>query len=173
MRRPAPLKRVPVRAWDASPARGVQTAIAAAAEFARLAAGGGKIRTIGPARRDQGFKTSSCRLCLISRQRKYGAHESRKTRTPGALRRTDGSNPVPFQQRVRCEPDFRGRSPLLHLVSGFWRRILVRAARHGVRWPPDPVRGVRRPPHLRQQPRVSLGTACRSVTHDRTVAHPC
>jgi hypothetical protein len=46
MRRPAPLKRVPVRAWDASPARGVRIAIAEAAEFARLAAGGRRIRTL-------------------------------------------------------------------------------------------------------------------------------
>ena len=44
------------------------------------------------------------------------------------------------------------------------------AALHGVRWPPDPARGARRPSPLRQQPRVSLGTACRRVTHDRTVA---
>lgn len=44
------------------------------------------------------------------------------------------------------------------------------AALHGVRWPPDPVRGARRPLPLRQQPLVSLGTACCSVTHDRTVA---
>jgi transposase len=44
------------------------------------------------------------------------------------------------------------------------------AALHGVRWPPDPVRGARRPFPLRQQPLVSLGTACCSVTHDRTVA---
>jgi transposase len=32
------------------------------------------------------------------------------------------------------------------------------------------VRGARRPQPLRRQPWVSLGTACRSVTHDRTVA---
>src|SRR5207237_9910980 len=59
---------------------------------------------------------------------------------------------------------------MYHLVSGIGRRFVVRQALHGVRWPPDPVRGARRPSHLRQQPRVSLGTACRSVTHDRTVA---
>ena len=46
----------------------------------------------------------------------------------------------------------------------------MRTALHEGRWPPALVRGVRRPSHLRQQPRVSLGTACRSVTHDRTVA---
>jgi hypothetical protein len=58
---------------------------------------------------------------------------------------------------------------LPHLVSGFWRRVVMGAALHGVRWPPDPMRGRRRPSHLRRQPRVSLGTACRCVTHDRTV----
>jgi transposase len=47
---------------------------------------------------------------------------------------------------------------------------VTRAARQGFRYPPAPVRGPRRPSHLRQQPRVSLGTAGRSVTHDRTVA---
>ena len=46
----------------------------------------------------------------------------------------------------------------------------MKAVLYGAGWPPGPVRGARRPSHLRQQPRVSLGTACRSVTHDRTVA---
>jgi transposase len=46
----------------------------------------------------------------------------------------------------------------------------MRTGLHGAGWPPGPVRGERRPSHLRQQPRVSLGTACRNVTHDRTVA---
>src|ERR1700738_806071 len=41
---------------------------------------------------------------------------------------------------------------MYHLVSGIWRWVVIRAALHGVRWPPDPVRGARRPSHLRQQP---------------------
>ena len=47
---------------------------------------------------------------------------------------------------------------------------MVGEALHGVGWPPDPVRGARHPLSLWQQPRESLGTACRPVTHDRTVA---
>jgi hypothetical protein len=46
----------------------------------------------------------------------------------------------------------------------------MRTSLHEGRWPPALVRGARRPSHLRQQPRVSLGTASRSVTHNRTVA---
>lgn len=62
--------------------------------------------------------------------------------------------------------DDHSESPTLYLDfgAGFW------SERRGTGWPPDPVRGVRCPPHLRQQPRVSLGTAYRGVTHDRTVA---
>jgi transposase len=47
---------------------------------------------------------------------------------------------------------------------------VVKAALREGGWPSALARGARRPSHLWQQPRVSLGTACRNVTHDRTVA---
>src|SRR3954452_6675482 len=79
-----------------------------------------------------------------------------------------------FAQHFNRSPDRLGleevRAYQIHLVSSNRRRSVMGAALHGVRWPPDPVRGARRPFPLRQQPLVSLGTACCSVTHDRTVA---
>ena len=79
-----------------------------------------------------------------------------------------------FARHFNRSPDRLGleevRAYQIHLVSSNRRRSVMGAALHGVRWPPDPVRGARRPFPLRQQPLVSLGTACCSVTHDRTVA---
>jgi len=56
------------------------------------------------------------------------------------------------------------------LVSGYRRCGSAKVALHGVRLPPNPVRGSWRPSPLRPQPWVSPGTGCRGVTHDRTVA---
>src|SRR5580658_1990872 len=56
------------------------------------------------------------------------------------------------------------------LVSGDRRQVVMRTALHGGWRPPAPVRGERRPSALRPHPRMSFGTARRSVTHDRTVA---
>ena len=53
----------------------------------RLSAGGSRIRTIGTASHDQGFRTGSCRLCLIPRRPKYGANESRHREDAGRLPR--------------------------------------------------------------------------------------
>jgi hypothetical protein len=63
----------------------------------RLAAkvGGSRIRTIGSASHDQGFRTGSCRLCLIPRRPKYERTRVDTARMPGAFRGTDGSKPVP------------------------------------------------------------------------------
>src|SRR5262245_31399100 len=55
------------------------------------------------------------------------------------------------------------------LVSGGWRRCEMMASPQGVRRPPNPLPGERRPYPLRLQPWVSIGPAA-AVTHDRTVA---
>ena len=43
----------------------------------------------------EGFERDSCRLCLIRRQRKGDANESRCHDYGGVFRGTDGSNPAP------------------------------------------------------------------------------
>src|SRR5215468_10317809 len=57
------------------------------------------------------------------------------------------------------------------LVSGQQRLVLMEPTLQGLWWPPEPLRGGRRPPSLRPQPWMSIGTAA-VVAHDRTVAWP-
>ena len=82
---------------------------------------------------------------------------------PNKPRPSQGTPSNPKHRRATSHPQ--------HLVSDVWHcgRCGIVVLR-GVRWPPDPSRGGRRPPTHRPQPRESFGTGCRPVTHNRTVA---
>jgi hypothetical protein len=65
-----------------------------------LTAGGSRIRTIGSAWHDQGFRTSSCRLCRIPLKRKYGANENRHRGDAGRLPGDRWFESISLQRRV-------------------------------------------------------------------------
>jgi hypothetical protein len=83
---------------------------ASAAEEPKVC-GGSRIRTIRPARHDQGFKTGSCRLCLIPANGNTAEREpkprGRRAPSAGPMVRESCS----LQRRGSCEPKDRTIEP--------------------------------------------------------------
>jgi len=74
----------------------------------------------------EGFERDSCRLCLIRRQRKGDANESRCHDYGGVFRGTDGSNPAPSSEESVA--NLKLKAPVRHLVDrheGAMRTVLV------------------------------------------------